>query len=116
MDAKTKVAIYAGVGITLTVGLWIWYGFGLRDNGTGINPVRNELEQAGAEQQKQAVTLERAENAITGSEETNRGIQNLERDDAEIIGECQQILERIRKRNETQAESERPAETDMASR
>lgn len=93
--------------------LWIWYGFGVSDNGRGADSVRNELESAGEEQRSQAESLDRAEGANRNAqqsiresqqsagriEERNTEIQNLERSDAELIEQCQQILKGIRERS-----------------
>lgn len=92
--------------------LWIWYGVGVSDNGRGADSVRNELESAGEEQRSQAESLDRAEGANRNAqqsiresqqsagriEERNTEIQNLERSDAELIEQCQQILKGIRER------------------
>lgn len=93
--------------------LWIWYGVGVSDNGRGAESVRNELDSAGEEQRNQAESLDRAEEAnrnaqqsiresqqSTGRiEERNTEIQNIERSDAELIEQCQQILKGIRERS-----------------
>ena len=102
MDDKKKMAIVGIASAIIAFSLWLWYGFGSRDNGTRIEPARNELEQAQDEQREQAKSLESAESAITRSTETNTRIESIEQSDAEIIGECQQILDRVRKRNESQ--------------
>lgn len=89
-------------------------GKNVYDNGHGIDNVRNELENATNSQREEARTIDetkqsinRSETAITNSEErietsqqTNREIANTERTDAEIIGECQQILKRVRERQQ----------------
>ena len=103
--------------ITILIGfilafLWIWYGVGVSDNGRGAESVRNELESAREEQRSQTESLEKAEEANRNAqqsvresrqsvgriEERNTEIQNIERSDAEIIRQSQQILEGIRAR------------------
>ena len=93
--------------------LWIWYGVGVSDNGRGAESVRNELESAGEEQRRQTESLDRAEEADRNAqqsiresqqsagriEERNTEIQNLERSDAELIEQCQQILKGVRERS-----------------
>lgn len=93
--------------------LWIWYGVGVSDNGRGAESVRNELESAGEEQRIQTESLDRAEEADRNAqqsiresqqsagriEERNTEIQNLERSDAELIEQCQQILKGVRERS-----------------
>ena len=92
--------------------LWIWYGVGVSDNGRGAESVRNELESAQEEQRDEAESLDRADEANRNAqqsvregrqsvgriEERNTEIQNIERSDAEIIKQSQQILKGIRAR------------------
>ena len=89
-------------------------GKNVYDNRNGIDNVRNELENATNSQREEASVIDetkksinRSETAITNSEErietsqqTNREITSVERTDAEIIGECQQILKRVRERQQ----------------
>lgn len=89
-------------------------GKNVYDNGHGIDNVRNELENATNSQREEASVIDetkqsinRSETAITNSEErvddstkTNREIASVERADTEIIGECQQILKRVRERQQ----------------
>lgn len=86
------------------------------DNRYGIDNVRNELENATNSQREEATAIDetkqsinRSETAITNSEErvddstkTNREITSVERKDAEIIDECEQILARVRERTATE--------------
>lgn len=89
-------------------------GKNVYDNGHGIDNVRNELENATNSQREEASVIDetkqsinRSETAITNSEEgietsqqTNREITSVERTDAEIIDECEQILKRVRERQQ----------------
>ena len=82
------------------------------DNGHGTDKVRDELTNAQASQRDEATairetkqSINRSEAAVTNSEEriesserTNREIASVERNDAEIIDECQSILARVRER------------------
>lgn len=77
------------------------------DNGHGIDKVRDELEHAQAAQQEETRTIEDTEKAISRSQKgidestrTNKDITEIERKDAEIIAECEQILARVRKRKQ----------------
>ena len=86
------------------------------DNRCGADKVRDELENATNSQREEARTISetkqsinRSEAAITNSEErvddstkTNREIASVERTDAEVIGECQQVLKRVRERTATE--------------
>lgn len=78
----------------------------IHDNGHGVGKVRNELRSIETTQREEKRTIERTERAITNStnavrngEQTNKDITEIERKDAEIIDECQQILKRVRDRN-----------------
>lgn len=72
-------------------------------------PVRAELNNARTEQQKQSETLEKAERATGASRERiedskrfNQEITDTERENEEIIRECQSILRAVRERGGTQ--------------
>lgn len=72
-------------------------------------PIRAELNNARTEQQKQSETLEKAERAtgtsrerIADSKRFNQKIADTERENAEIIAECQSILRTVRERGRTQ--------------
>lgn len=74
-----------------------------------VEPVRTELNNARKEQQEQSETLEKAERAtgtsrerITDSKRFNQEIADTERENAEIIAECQSILRAVRERGRTQ--------------
>ena len=85
------------------------------DNGNGIDNVRTELENATNSQREETRAIDetkqsinRSEAAVTNSEErieaseqTNREIASVERKDAEIISECEQVLARVRERKTT---------------
>lgn len=77
------------------------------DNGHGTDKVRDELTNAQAAQQEEARAIDETEKAITRSKErvdestrTNKEIASVERADAEIVDECQQILARVRERKQ----------------
>lgn len=79
------------------------------DNGHGIDNVRDELEHAQAAQREEARAIGRASEAthrsteaISNSQRTTKEIKRMERKDAEIIDECEQILARVRKRTATE--------------
>lgn len=107
-----KKEIIAILIVFILAFLWIWYGVGVSDNGRGAESVRNELESAQEEQRDEAESLDRADEANRNAqqsvregrqsvgriEERNTEIQNIERSDAEIIKQSQQILKGIRAR------------------
>lgn len=77
------------------------------DNGYGADKVRTELENAQKAQREEARTIDDTEKSISRSEKgiddstrTNKEITSIERADAEIIDECQQILARVRERKQ----------------
>ena len=81
----------------------------VHDNGYGTNKVRTELGNIEETQREEKRTIERTERAIANStnavrngEQTNKDITEIERKDAEIITECQQILARVRGRTTTE--------------
>ena len=74
-----------------------------------VEPVRTELNNARKEQQEQSETLEKAERAtgtsrerIADSKRFNKEIADAERENAEIIAECRNILKTVRERGGTQ--------------
>lgn len=80
----------------------------IHDNGCGVDNVRDELEHAQAAQREEARSIGRASEAthrsteaISNSQRTTKEIKRMERKDAEIIDECEQILKRVRKRTAT---------------
>ena len=107
-----KKEIIAILIVLILAFLWIWYGVGVSDNGRGAESVRNELDSAQEEQRDEAESLDRADEANRNAqqsvregrqsvgriEERNTEIQNIERSDAEIIKQSQQILKGIRAR------------------
>ena len=102
-------------GVLLVAFGWFYFaGRGdVSDIGKRADSTRAELTSAGEEQREQAAALDRAEgaadrsqSAIRDSQETASRIQDLERSDAEIIGECQQIIGRVRERGPAQGTGE----------
>ena len=68
-------------------------------------PVRDELTNAQAAQQREAGAIrqaskaaERSAAAISNSQRTTEEIKRMEQSDAELIDECQSILSTVRKR------------------
>lgn len=116
MNENTKKILTAvAAGVFLVASCWFYFaGRGdVSDIGKRADETRSELESAREEQRDQAAALDRAENAadrsqsaIRDSQETASRIQDLERSDAEIIGECQQIIGRVRERGPAQGTGE----------
>lgn len=81
----------------------------VHDLRVGAGDIRTELGNARQEQQKQSETLGEAERAtgasrerITDSKRFNQEIADTERENAEIIAECRNILRTVRKRGSAQ--------------
>lgn len=77
------------------------------DNRNGADKVRDELTNAQAAQQEETSvidetkqSIDRSQKGIDDSEQANREIASVERADAEIIAESQQILARVRERKQ----------------
>lgn len=106
MEISKKMALLAAGVLILAFGWFYLAGRGdVSDIGDRADDTRNELESAGEEQRNQAAALDRAEDAadrsqsaVRDSEERADRVQELERSDAEIIGECQSILAEVRGR------------------
>lgn len=104
---KHYMAICISVAALLAIGGWFCLaGRGdVSDIGKRADGIRDELRRAGEEQRDQAAALDRAEgaadrsqSAVRDSEERADRVQELERSDAEIIRDCQSILETVRER------------------
>ena len=110
MQNYKKAAIGIACLLALASG---WYFLAGRNDVSDIrdraDAVRNGLESAEEEQRNQAESLDRAEEAtdrgqqaVRDGEETADRIQDIERSDAEIIRDCQSILETVRKRGKAE--------------
>ena len=82
-------------------------GKNIYDNGYGADKVRDELTNAQAAQRAEASVIDetaesigKSEKAIDDSTEANKQIADTERADAEIIDACEQILARVREKNQ----------------
>ena len=71
--------------------------------------IRTELNNAKEAQQREAGAIEQASEAtrrsteaISNSQRATEEIKRMERKDAELIAECQEILRRVRARGRTQ--------------
>ena len=102
-----KKIVYLLAGVLLVAGGWFCFaGRGdVSDIRKRADDTRSELESAQEEQRDQAAALDRAEgaadrsqSAVRDSEERADRVQELERSDAEIIRDCQSILETVRER------------------
>lgn len=75
----------------------------------GAGSIRTELNNAKEAQRKEADAIGRASEAaqrsteaISNSQRATEEIKRMERKDAELIAECQEILRRVRARGRTQ--------------
>ena len=105
---KTLVFCFCAVAVLLC--LAVLFSTCVRDgnipnDGGGIANTRVELEQIGRELENQRGIIEDAAGAIADSQRTAETLEQLERNDGELITESRDILARIRERAETQASS-----------
>ena len=107
MQAKAHFIFIISVFSIIAVVLWFFCagGSAVHDLRVGTAPVRDELTNAQAAQQKEAETIGRASEAarrsaaaIGNSQRTTEEIKRMERDDIAIIAECQSIVETVRAR------------------
>lgn len=122
-DKRKDIVYYIVVIAAVVLGFLILYvpcaREGVQDNRIGADDVRNEIEQAGRTQQTITGGLE---GAATGAGDITAGIERGEAalgkaDDAadrlergftesgKLIGECQQIVGRVRARGEAQGKN-----------
>lgn len=81
----------------------------VHDLRAGAGDIRTELNNAKEAQQREAGAIEQASEAtrrsteaISNSQRATEDIKRMERKDAELIAECQEILRRVRARVRTQ--------------
>lgn len=106
MEIQKKAALLSA-GVLLVAFGWFYLAGrnDVSDIGKRADDTRARLESAQEEQRDQAAALDRAEgaadrsqSAVRDSEERADRVQELERSDAEIIRDCQSILETVRER------------------
>lgn len=108
---KHYTAICISVAALLAIGVWFYFAGrnDVSDIGKRADETRSELESAREEQRDQAAALDRAENAADRSQSAIRDsteradrVEELERSDAEIIGESQSIIAAVRARGKAE--------------
>ena len=107
MQTKSYFIFVLASFIVMAVVLWFFCSgrstiYHLRER---TAPVRTELKNARESQQREAETVEQASEAarrsagaVEDSQRTAEEIQRMERDDIELIRECQSILGTVRER------------------
>lgn len=110
MNGYKKEDIFVGIFILaflISVAFMCTCRNNIYDNGYGADKVRNELTNAQGTQREEASVIDDTEKSITRSKqavddstEANKSIEKLERKDAEIVDECEQILARVRERKQ----------------
>lgn len=100
----TFIVVFVGAVFFLCAGRTSVYDLRIR-----ADSVRGELNNAKEAQQREAGAIEQASEAtrrsteaISNSQRTAEEIQRMERDDIELIRECQSILSTVRERGRTQ--------------
>ena len=110
---KSRKYLIAGVFVILLCALAL-RSCGLHDNGSGTGEIRNELDAVGRNQQSIADgiadikgtadsiagSIDQSETAISGAAGTAAKLESNNRTAGELITECQQIIERVRSRDE----------------
>lgn len=100
--------------IVLAVLFCAYFLFGSGDNGSGTGEIRNELDAVGRNQQSIADgiadvegtadsiagSIDQSETAISGAAGTVAKLESNNKSAGELITECQQIIKRVRSRNE----------------
>lgn len=105
-DRKETVILFVFIAVFITAVWFLCTGRStVHDIRKRAEPVRAELENARQKQQEQSETLEKAERAtgtgrerIADSKRFNQEITATERENAEIIAECRDILRTVRAR------------------
>lgn len=109
-DRKETIVLFVFIAVFITAVFFLCSGrTSIHDIRKRAEPLRAELNNARTEQQEQSETLEKAERATGASRERiedskrfNKEITDTERENAEIIAECQSILRAVRARGGTQ--------------
>lgn len=100
--------------IVLGVLFCAYFLFGGGDNGSGTGEIRNELDAVSRNQQSIADgiadvkgtadsiagSIDQSETAISGAAGTVAKLESNNKSAGELITECQQIIKRVRSRNE----------------
>ena len=105
---KEMAALILGVLIILVVVFSAGYMLGIRnvhDNGSGTQPIGQQLNEAGTNISNATAGIGRAENhagnieaGIGNAQESADYLQGTVSTSTELIGQCQSIIERIRSR------------------
>ena len=114
MDNKKRAYFIGGVAIVLVISVIVWFSCAGRSTVHNLrnesNDIRNELESAQDRQreERQAIdtaadAAERSTEAVGNSQRAAEEIQNIERTDAELIENCQRIIQQVRARGRTES-------------
>jgi len=114
VENKEKIYFIGGIALFVVASIIIWFICAGRstvhDLRNGSNDIRNELESAQDRQreERQAIDLaadaaERSTEAVGNSQRAAEEIQNIERTDAELIENCQRIIQQVRARGRTES-------------
>lgn len=105
-DKKETIILFVFIGVFVVSVFLLCAGrTSVHDLRERTAPVRDELTNARAAQQREAGAIGRASEAarrsaaaIGNSQRTTEEIKRMERDDIELIRECQSILVKVRAR------------------
>lgn len=114
MENKKRAYFIGGLAFLVVIAVILWFICAGRstvhDLRNRSDDIRNELESAQDRQreERQAIdtaadAAERSTEAVGNSQRAAEEIQNIERTDAELIENCQRIIQRIRERGGTES-------------
>ena len=114
VENKKRAYFIGGLAFLVVIAIVIWFICAGRstvhDLRNGSNDIRNELESAQDRQreERQAIdtaadAAERSTEAVGNSQRAAEEIQNIERTDAELIENCQRIIQQVRARGRTES-------------
>lgn len=87
----------------------LWHGKNVSDNGDGIKPIGQQLNEAGTNISNATAGIGQAENhagnieaGIGNAQESADYLQGTVSTSAELIGQCKSIIDQVRRRGKTE--------------
>lgn len=114
MENQKRAYFIGGLAVAVVIAIAVWFACAGRSTVHNLrnesNDIRNELESAQDRQreERQAIdtaadAAERSTEAVENSERANQEISRIERTDAELIENCQRIIQQVRARGRTES-------------
>lgn len=105
-NKKQRLYVTAALACVVLLAGFVWFFYAGRsdvsDIRRGAQSVTEQLDRAESGQQAEAESLDRAAEAASDSKRTAGEIQGIERRDADLISESEEILQRVRERGGTE--------------